>query len=306
MQTVLFAGQALVDCIFFGMEEKSQRVESITLAPGGEAYNGAVNFSRLGGRALLHCGLGRDVPGRLLETGAREAGVDLRAVVYREDAATPISGLFVDPDGERKSYVSRANDLPFFRPTLGGLSVAAATMSSLFRPPFLDPEICLSFARQVKESGALLLADTKMPRGADPGLSDYRALFSLLDFITPNETEAAYYTGYSDPRSSARALRELGVGTVIVKLGEKGCYVLPEAGEDFFLPAIPGPVVDGIGAGDSFSAGLLLRLLEGAPLREACRFATACASLTVAHRGATGGIQSRRQVEEYLDAHPVE
>lgn len=306
MQIVLFAGQALVDCIFSGMEEKTQRVESITLAPGGEAYNGAVNFSRLGGRALLHCGLGRDVPGRLLEAGAREAGVDLSPVVWSEKLPTPISGLFVDPSGERKSYVSRANDLPFFHPSLGGLSVAAATMSSLFRPPFLDPEICLSFAREVKESSALLLADTKMPRGTDPELADYRDLFPLLDFITPNETEAAYYTGYSDPRSSARALRELGVGNVIIKLGEKGCYVLTQTGEDFFLPAISGPVVDGIGAGDSFSAGLLLRLLEGASLREACRFATACASLTVAHRGATGGIRSRQQVEETLAAHPVE
>ncbi len=305
MGVIVCAGQAIVDCIFSGVDREKGVAESISVCPGGEAFNEAVTLSALGAKAVLCCGLGDDLAGRLLLREAEKTGVIVQHAVVRKGAASPTSGLFVDGSGERRSVMSRANAVPFYEPALPecGEKILAATMGSLFRPPFLDPENARRFALQAKAAGALLLADTKMPRGADPSLDQFLDVLPLVDILTPNETEAAYYTGCSRPEDAARAFRELGVSTVIVKLGPKGCYVLPENGDSFFVPAIPTEVADGIGAGDAFAAGLLLRLTEEAPLREACRFATACASLTMANRGAVGGVRSREAVEACLEAH---
>ncbi len=297
---IVCAGQALVDCIFTGGRSGGV-VDDVSLCPGGEAFNEAVSASRLGAAVLLVAGIGNDPAGVLLNSTALAEGVDMSASPLIEGGHTPVSGLFVDDRGERSSLVGKRHGIADYVPALDGIDgISAVSMASLFRRPFIDPKVCYDFALSAKERGSILLADTKLPKGGALRLEDYRQTLALLDYITPNEQEAAYYTGVSDPVESARIFHSWGVGCVIIKLAERGCYVSQLGGGVFALPAIPTKVIDGIGAGDTFAAGLLVRLCEGAQLYDACRFATACASLCVSHRGAVGGILSRTQVEERM------
>ena len=158
----------------------------------------------------------------------------------------------------------------------------------------------LEFARTVQSSDALLLADTKLPRGTDPQLKDYAETLQLIDIITPNKEEALHYTGANTPEEAAAVFRSYGVKNVIVKLGDQGCYVLPEEGDSFTCPAFQVTCVDGIGAGDTFNAGLIHALNTGASLREAVRYASACAAICVTGRGATSALKSEAQVMELL------
>lgn len=279
---VICAGTSLIDCIV--TEAGSEAVaEDITLSPGGEAFNEAVWLAALGEEVLFCSAVGQDFAGDALRSVLADKGVTL---VSGYSGRTPVSLLTVDRRGERKSKVSRVHELTGWEPMLPeGARPDFVTMASLFRPPFLDPAAALRFAASAKAAGARLLADTKLPKGADPRLADYRETLSLLDFITPNETEAAHYTGCADPVAAAEVFRGYGVKNVVVKLGEKGCYVLPEDGEGFFRPALPVTCVDGIGAGDSFNAGLIHALLRGDTLGEAVACGTRCAARCVTMRG---------------------
>lgn len=294
---ILCAGQALIDCIV--TESGSENVaDDIALCPGGEAFNAAVTLAKLGEDAVLLAAVGKDPAGGLLRDQLTAAGVGLLTENY--PGRTPVALLTVNAGGGRKSRVSQVHRLAGFVPRFpAGLKPDWAVLGSLFRPPFLDAEAAAGFARAAKAAGAKLLADTKLPKGTQPRLEDYRNTLALLDVITPNEEEAVYYTGCSRPEQAAAVFHRFGVRTVIVKLAERGCFVSCPEGA-FSCPAFSVPVADGIGAGDCFTAGLLSALRRGFCLAAAVRFAAACAAISVTERGATAALRDRAQVEAFL------
>jgi fructokinase len=77
--------------------------------------------------------------------------------------------------------------------------------------------------------------------------------------------------------------------------GEHGCLVQTDA-DQVDLAGIPVRVVDTIGAGDAFTAGLLVSTLEGKPLAEAARFANRLAARVAGSAGGTPRID-RPEVE---------
>lgn len=303
---IICAGTVLIDCIITASGTESV-ADAITLAPGGEAFNEAVSLARLGERVRLIAPVGHDAAGGMIRTMLNREGIELQSVY---DGATLVSLLTVDTDGGRRSRVSKAHSLAGYHPNLPGDGFSFVTMASLFRPPFLDPADCLDFACRVKSfPGTMLLADTKLPKGTDPQLADYRKTLALLDWITPNEAEALHYTQTGTPEEAARVFRSYGVRNVVIKLAERGCFVLPESGKAFTVPAFPVECVDGIGAGDAFNAGLIHKLSSGTvltdeKLREAVLFASACAAVSVTKRGATAALLSAAQPDALLRQFP--
>jgi len=74
---------------------------------------------------------------------------------------------------------------------------------------------------------------------------------------------------------------------VVETRGKNGCRVTPRDGEAFSSPAVDaGPVVDTVGAGDSFSAAFLAAVLDGASLREAAEAGNRRAGQVAARAGA--------------------
>jgi fructokinase len=77
---------------------------------------------------------------------------------------------------------------------------------------------------------------------------------------------------------------------VALTRGERGCLVQSMEGE-CDLPGVPVQVVDTVGAGDAFTAGLLVRVLEGASHRQAAAFANRLAARVAAAAGGTPAIR---------------
>ena len=131
------------------------------------------------------------------------------------------------------------------------------------------------------------------------------ALLECVDILTPNETEALVLLGRRDATVSleqapdvALALRDLGVGTVIVKLGENGAFLL-SASERRHFAAPKVNVVDATAAGDTFNGALAVALAEGKDIGDAIAFANAAAALSVTRLGAQASSPTRADV----DAH---
>ena len=303
---VLCIGQAVIDCIIRGQEpdrhkENVYRAEKIELHVGGDAVNESIALAGLGHRAAILCGVGADLGGGILRAELERRGVDTSRVTVKENLTTPIAQLVVHRDGGRHSINSRATMLEGYLPHISRADlegVKIVSLASLFRAPLDQADTVRRLVFAAKEAGAVVSADTKLPTFREMKMEELADVWPLVDFIFPNEKEAAYYTGFTSPDSSvetgpspddfwemAEALRKYGIKNVIVKAGADGCYVNGETG-CFHLPALPVEVVDSTGAGDNFVAGFLSGVLRGKNIRECAENGRESAAKSLLRMGA--------------------
>ena len=299
-------GTALVDSILRGFDPtpvsaSGYRAESGSLNAGGEAVNEAMAAAKLGLRTGIFCHLGEDAAGDMVAQSLTRCGVDVSRVLRSSEHPTPVTTMFVRPDGTRKSITNTAHRWNF-RPDLHPDALRgtrAVILGSLFRAPFDDPDVILRVLEAAKGAGALVFADTKLPNFRKLTLADLRDALPLIDYITPNEDEARYYTGREDPAEMAAVFLDCGVKNAIVKLGGRGC-LFKNAETELRLPAPPIRAVDATGAGDNFLAGFVSEILRGADAETALRFANACGAICTTAVGASAALRSREQVLELL------
>lgn len=297
-------GMALVDSIIRGFDPvpvsaSGYRAVSASLNVGGEAVNEAMAAAKLGMKTGILCALGKDDGGEMVRGALSRCGVDTGMIVSA--AQTPVTTMFVGEDGNRKSITNGAHRENFhperYVERLTG--ARAVILGSLFRAPFDDPEIIGAVVWAARAAGQLVFADTKLPNFRVLRLEDLKSSLPQIDYLTPNEDEAKYFTGESEPEKMADCFLRYGVRNIIIKLGARGCYLKNEK-EACFLPAYRIHAVDATGAGDNFVAAFASELLRGAQPQEALRFANACGAICTTAMGAATALRNREQVLAWM------
>ncbi len=300
------AGIALVDSIIKGFDPNpisasGYRAASGTLKIGGEAVNEAVAAVKLGARTGILISLGEDEAGDMIVAALRRAGVDTELLIRSGEHATPVSTIFVHEDGTRKSITNAAHRYGFHPERYASRFTEARglILGSLFRAPFDDPAVIHEVLSAAKAAGQTVFADTKLPNFRKLGLDDLRDSLPLIDYLTPNEDEARYFSGKEKPEEMADVFLGYGIRNVLIKLGAKGCFF--KNGEIALrLPAYEIDAVDATGAGDNFIAGFASELLRGSSVEEALRFGSACGAICTTAVGAGTALQSREQVLRFM------
>ena len=300
-------GTALVDSIIRGFDPNpvsasGYRADSGSLNVGGEAVNEAIAAAKLGTKTGILCSLGEDTAGDMVMNSLLRAGVDGSRIIRSKEHPTPVTTMFVHGDGTRKSITNSAHRHNFHPEEYIDrfTDAQALILGSLFRAPFDDPEIIYAVLTSAKAAGQTVFADTKLPNFRFLGLDDLKDSLPLVDYITPNEDEAQYYSGRDIPEEMADMFLSYGVRNVIIKLGGRGCLFKNEK-ESVFLPAFSIRAVDATGAGDNFVAGFASEILRGASHADALRFANACGAICTTAVGACTALQSRDQVLRFLE-----
>jgi ribokinase len=137
-----------------------------------------------------------------------------------------------------------------------------------------------------------------------------------VDVLIPNESEFAALVralpGMGRPHfreadlaaaegeTVHRLCRQMGVPTVIVTLGARGCLVSEGAGWNLVRAHRVARVVDTTGAGDAFCGGFAAGLVRTGRVVEAAKFGTAVAALSITKPGAAGAMPTRREIERFL------
>ena len=301
-------GMALVDSIIKGFDPNpisasGYRAVSNTLNVGGEAVNEAVAAAKLGTVTGILCALGQDAAGEMVLGALRSAGVNTQRVLLSSDHATPVTTMFVREDGSRKSITNQAHRYNFHPENVKErfADARAVVLGSLFRAPFDDPDIILEVLKAAKENGQIVIADTKLPNFRVLSLDDLKEALPMIDYITPNEDEAKFYTGKEAPEEMADVFLSYGIRNVVIKLGAKGCFFKNKEGS-MILPPHEIQAVDATGAGDNFVAGFASELLRGKTNEEALRFANACGAICTMAVGAGTALKDRGQVLRFLEA----
>ena len=282
--------------------------QNFQMIPGGKGANQACAAGRLGGDSVRVKMIGRvgyDVFADHLKASLSAAGVDVTAVHATRAQPTGVALIWVDRQGQNSIVVASganqelaAADVEAMRKSLRGAAIALFQLET----PLDTVEAALKVA---SEEGAITVLDPAPAQRLPLGL------LAAVDILTPNESEALLLCGRSPARVSlgeapelAEYLRRLGPRTVIVKLGEQGCFLLNDAGSRHF-PGYAVEVRDTTAAGDTFNAALAVALAEGRAIEEAIPFANAAAAISVTRLGAQASAPSRAEVEEFLatDGH---
>ena len=292
---VLCIGHACYDLVFAvdhqpAPDEKA-RASAFTSCGGGTAANAAVTAASLGARTAFAGYLGDDIYGEQHLAEFRAAGVDTQLVV-RGAAATPISAIFVKPDGAR-SIVNYKGDTN----RLIGDDVPFTTV----RPAVVlfdghQPALALAVAAWARRRGIVTILD------ADTVNEGNLELVRRCDIVAASEHFAQAFTGAATPAASMAALAG-EAPAVVVTLGERG-LIWQRDGETGALPAFAVAVVDTTGAGDTFLGALAAGVARGMAWPELLRFASAAGALCCTKQGARLGIPSAAEVAALL-AHGV-
>lgn len=118
--------------------------------------------------------------------------------------------------------------------------------------------------------------------------------------VLPGENEGLTLCGSKDPQVIGKFYLDLGAKTVIVKTGADGAETFTKDGS-FHTPAYPPEkIVDTVGAGDGFAAGVESALMEGLSLEEAVRRGSAIGTIQIMHVSDNEGLPTREELEKFM------
>ena len=305
---IVFIGTAILDSVIKGFDPEPVsvagfRAESGSINAGGEGVNGSIASAKLGMKSALLCFLGDDQAGDLIEVELEKNGVDTSCIVRTSENPTPVTTIFVAEDGKRKSITNNAHRYNFHPEQYPDrvTDTKAVVIGSLFRAPFNDPDVIRAVVSEAHSKGITVFADTKIPNFRRLTLDEIADSLSMIDYITPNEDEARFFTGEDEPEKMAEVFLEKGVKNVVLKLGGRGCLLM-NSSETIYVPAHRIDVVDATGAGDNFMAGFVSELIRGSDVRDALEFANACGAICTTAVGTGTALKNREQVLRMLSA----
>jgi ribokinase len=268
------------------------------MGPGGKGSNQAVAAARLGAEAALAAIIGQDQLGGMATDLYAAEGVDTALLERTAGRPTGVGFIVLNDRGENFIILDMgANtlmDAAFVDRAEARIAASNVVMTVL--------EVPVPAAMRAMELGRRYGVTTILNPAPAAPLPD--AMFPLLDFITPNESELRLLLGLrpDDPRPSrelVEMVRARGVGNVVVTLGSRGAMVVTGA-IDTIVPAAAVEVVDTTGAGDAFNAGFAVALAEGRGVLEAVRYGVACGALVCTRLGVIPGLPQRAAADAML------
>ena len=264
---------------------------------GGKGANQAVAIAKLGGRVSMIGALGTDLFTERLLSGLRDAGVDTGGVQTVEGPCGVAHISKADNGDNSIIVVSGANQfvtVAYLNTLVAAVQQAAMILVQLETPM----ETVVRLAEMAGAANVPLMLD---PAPAAPLAA---SVLRHTTWLTPNETEAQVLLGTTqiDPPAAAERLLAMGVRNVALKLGAQGVYL---CGRDCTAQSVPGfPVkaVDTTAAGDCFNAAFAVALTRGSEPREAARYASAAAAISVTREGAQPSLPSGAEVDAFLSS----
>ena len=140
-------------------------------------------------------------------------------------------------------------------------------------------DVTLHCLKTAKENGCTTILNPA------PASEISNEFYNNIDFFTPNETEAEFYTGIKitsekEAKEAADKLLNLGIKKIIITLGEKGLFY-SDGKEEIYLKASAVKAIDTTGAGDAFNGGLAYGLSKEKPIKECLELANKVAGISL-------------------------
>ncbi|MDZ7904522.1 MAG: carbohydrate kinase [Cypionkella sp.] len=268
---ILSCGEALID-----MLPRTSTLGEAAFAPyaGGAVFNTAIALGRLGAPSAFFSGVSNDMLGQILANtlAASHVTTDLCArsnrpttVAYVKLVNGQATYAFYD-EGTAGRLLS-VDELPALPDDISTLFFGGISLVN-------DPAASTYEALQTREANArVIMIDPNIRLGFIAGQEDsYRAritrMIARADIVKLSDEDLHWYAGSGDVTALARGILAAGPKVVLITEGAKGAHAIT-ATQTRFVASVKVEVVDTVGAGDTFNAGVLASLHQGGLLTKA-------------------------------------
>jgi len=298
---ILSCGEALID-----MLPRTSTGGEACFAPyaGGAVFNTAIALGRLGAPSAFFSGVSNDMLGEILADTLTASKVDIRPMARSDRPTTVAFVKLVDGQATYAFYdeatagrMLATADLPALSADVDALFFGGISLVN-------DPAASTYEALQARECEArVTMIDPNIRPGFIAGKeAEYRArierMIARADIVKLSDEDLHWLEGKGDLTALARGILAKGPKVVFITEGAAGARAVT-ATQDRFVAAQKVTVVDTVGAGDTFNAGVLAALdlagsltkprlsaLPDATLDAALSLGTRAAAITVSRAGA--------------------
>lgn len=262
--TITVIGEALIDLV------PGERLGTFGAFPGGSPYNVAIGLARLGQRTALMARLADNTFGRLLRDKAAAEGIDLTAAPRATQPTTlAVVNLDASASASYDFYFEGTADWQWTDDEIAAVPAGTAVLHfgslASWTPP--GDALILGLASRLRDGGGVLVSYDPNVRPsllADPARAraQIEAAVAVAHLAKASGDDIEYlYPGRPAAEVAARWL-DLGARLVVITGSASGAEAFTAAGGVVRRPARPVLVADTVGAGDSFTAGLLDSLVR--------------------------------------------
>lgn len=281
-------------------------------ATGGKGENQAVQAARLGAEVTMVGRVGSDIFGSQLLKSAKDAGINTDHVRVDTSINSAVGNIIIEvkKDSQAQNRIIvvpganmniSAEDILFLKDTIKQYDMVMLQLE-------ISMEINEAVTLYAHENGVPVMLNPA-PSAVLPG-----ELMRRLEYISPNEYEAADITGTAiekdkngvnidSVKNAASALLDMGVKNAIITLGSSGAALM---NKDRFIyqPCIKvGNAVDPTAAGDSFIGAFCTGVCMGMDEKQALKFASNAAALTVSKIGAQPSLPFYSDVIKLMESN---
>ena len=259
--------------------------DSYNIGPGGKGCNQAIAIARLGGKVSFISKLGKDNYGDLALKTLKENNINSSSIIQSANLQTGVAGIMLDKKSGKNAINVITGAPSTFTISEVDKHLNVIKNSKIFLTQLEIPkDVTLHCLKTAKENKVLTILNPA------PASEISKEFFNYVDYFTPNESEAEFYTGIKitnekEAKEASIKLLNLGLKKVIITLGEKGLFY-SDGNEDIFLKATPAKVIDTTGAGDAFNGGLAYALSQNKPIKDSLSLANQVAGLSTLKLGA--------------------
>ncbi|MFG6501095.1 carbohydrate kinase [Sulfitobacter sp. 1A13191] len=299
---ILCCGEALIDMI---PTPTKAGPDGFVPHAGGAVFNTAIALGRLGAQVGMLSGLSSDMFGRQLVDGLKASHVDVSHVVL---SGRPTTLAFVRLVGGHATYdfydensagrMITPEDMPALSSEVSALYFGGISLAC---EPGADAYAEL-LARNAE--GRAVMIDPNIRPGFIKDIERYRQrldrMLALSDIVKVSDEDLNWINPAPlSLRDKVGELLKKGPSVVILTRGGEGATGYLANGEEVQVPAVKAEIVDTVGAGDTFNAGVLAKMSELGQLHksalatlapevlsEALAYGARVAAVTVSRAGA--------------------
>ncbi|MBT1247018.1 MULTISPECIES: ribokinase [unclassified Thermosipho (in: thermotogales)] len=275
---------------------ETQKAKKLEFFPGGKGSNQAVTIAKLSDEEVyfLTC-IGNDSYGELLKKRYDELNISGYTVV---DENNGLAFIEVTQEGENRIIIYQGANKYLTKDIVDDHIQNLIKADIVLLQNEIPFDTTLYVASLLKKEGKIIIFDPAPVEGVTKEILKY------VDYLTPNEEEIKllsinFFGDFISPEDSYQKLKKLGLKKLVVKLGDKGVKYFDETQiieqQSFKVKAI-----DTTAAGDVFNGAFAVALCEGKDIKDALKFASLAAAVSVTKKGAQSSIPTRQEVEEFF------
>lgn len=314
MKKIMLAGEPMG--LFIAKEEGPlEAVSTFSAAVAGAEFNVAVGLSRLGHEVGYLTKLGNDPLGKRIVRLMEENAIATDLLSWTDDRPT---GFMLKGKAKKGDP-----DIFYFRKNSAASTISREDIDKIdfskygilhitgILPALSETARDASFylIQKAKENRTMISFDPNIRPQLWPNretmVSIMNRIAELSDYFLPGVKEAEIMMQSSSPEAIAEYYLSRGVKNVIVKIGKDGAYAA-NGKESFTCPTYQEErIVDTVGAGDGFAAGILSAVNEGLSLIDAVLRGNAIGTMQLQSEGDNEGLPTRVKLNAFMRTHAL-